>query len=83
MLSKCQRHTLVTTISSEIHIVECGIPTMRSTLLLLVVADFVCGLSSAKRNNLKPRLANGLGNTPALGWNSWVLNHSLLLPAPP
>ena len=45
---------------------------MRSTLSVLAVADFVYGLSSVKRNNLEPRLANGLGNTPALGWNSWV-----------
>ncbi|KFZ04060.1 hypothetical protein V502_10442 [Pseudogymnoascus sp. VKM F-4520 (FW-2644)] len=44
---------------------------MRSTLSVLAVADFVYGLSSVKRNNLEPRLANGLGNTPALGWNSW------------
>lgn len=55
---------------------------MRSTLLVLAVAKFVYGLSSVKRNNLEPRLTNGLGTTPVLGWNSWVLNPSLLLPAP-
>jgi hypothetical protein len=46
---------------------------MLSTLLVLAVTDVVYGLAFEKPNGLKPRLDNGLGKTPALGWNSWVL----------
>lgn len=45
---------------------------MWSTLLVLVATDAVYGLAFEKSHGLKPRLDNGLGKTPALGWNSWV-----------
>ncbi|KFZ07191.1 hypothetical protein V501_06690 [Pseudogymnoascus sp. VKM F-4519 (FW-2642)] len=44
---------------------------MWSTLLVLAATDVVSGLAFEKSNGLKPRLDNGLGKTPALGWNSW------------
>jgi hypothetical protein len=50
---------------------------MRCGLLVLAAADIARGLASEKPDNLEPRLDNGLGKTPALGWNSWVLKHSL------
>jgi hypothetical protein len=37
---------------------------LAATVISSPVAD---GIS-----NLEPRLNNGLGRTPALGWNSWV-----------
>jgi hypothetical protein len=49
---------------------------MRSGLLVLAAADIVRGLASTSPDILKPRLDNGLGETPALGWNSWVLKYS-------
>lgn len=54
---------------------------MRSKLLVLAAIDIVYGLALEKPNNLKLRLDNGLGKTPALGWNSWVLKHSHLFTA--
>ncbi|RDL30464.1 Alpha-galactosidase [Venustampulla echinocandica] len=47
---------------------------MRSGLLVLAAADIVRSLPqtvSEKPDNLDRRLMNGLGKTPALGWNSW------------
>lgn len=49
---------------------------MRSGLLVLAAADIVLGLASKSPDIPKPRLDNGLGETPALGWNSWVLKYS-------
>jgi hypothetical protein len=54
---------------------------MWSKLLVLAATDVVYGLAFEKSIGLKPRLDNGLGKTPALGWNSWVLKHSLLFTA--
>ncbi|KAL5353601.1 hypothetical protein ACLOAV_001638 [Pseudogymnoascus australis] len=45
---------------------------MRSALLLVLAAvDIACSLAPEKPDSLEARLANGLGKTPALGWNSW------------
>lgn len=57
---------------------------MRSALLLVLAAvDIACSSSLApeKPDSLEARLANGLGKTPALGWNSWVFKNSLLFTA--
>jgi hypothetical protein len=54
---------------------------MRSELLVLAAVGAVHGLPQAEPEapaDLQRRLMNGLGKTPALGWNGWVWIHSHL-----
>ncbi|KAH8799460.1 alpha-galactosidase [Xylogone sp. PMI_703] len=42
---------------------------MRSQILIQAVVSFVCIVSGAPY--IERRISNGVGRTPALGWNSW------------
>lgn len=54
---------------------------MWSGFLVLTAAHIVRSLPETvpeKHDSLVPRLSNGVGKAPALGWNSWVPKHSFV-----
>ena len=56
---------------------------MQSVTLMLLTAVAVYGMPQDKtqsRGALDRRLMNGLGKTPALGWNSWVRSQQEMIP---
>jgi len=45
---------------------------MRSFLLIIAAFGLAAATTDLEHDRLERRINNGLGKTPALGWNSWV-----------
>jgi alpha-galactosidase len=45
---------------------------MRSFLLMIAALGLAAATTDLEHDRLERRINNGLGKTPALGWNSWV-----------